>query len=100
LAQIEPATSAQPAAAPAASEPDTTLEGVALVSAAYAAAGYTLPADQVAEVRKQLAGYPGDFAKARKLALDNGVAPTMDVSPAPRSPEGKAAKEKVLGVTL
>jgi len=74
-APAAPAAPSSPAAAP---EPTTTLEGVALVSAAFASAGYALPDDQIDEVRKQLAGYPGDFIKARKFALDNADAPNMD----------------------
>jgi hypothetical protein len=87
MADTAPAGGSSAAIPTPAKAPDTTLEGVALVSAAYAAAGYTIPDDQVAEVRKQLDGYPGDFAKARRLSLDNGIAPNMDVTAPLASPK-------------
>jgi hypothetical protein len=57
-------------------------EGIALVSVAYARAGYQLTPAVADEVRKKLSSYPSDFAAARALTLPNSVGPSMHLTPA------------------
>ena len=68
-------TAAQAPAAPPA--PTSTPEGDALLAAVPANAGYALSPTQAAEVRKQLAEYPGGFAKVRAYQLPDDIGPAF-----------------------
>ena len=76
------ADSAPPSAASSGKTAPRTAEGTALADAALASAGFPIPDDTEAEVRKQLGSYPGSFADARKFKLANGDAPHYGVTPA------------------
>ncbi len=59
---------------------EPTGEDSGMEEEASATLGFTLPPDDLAEVKKQLTDYPGPFAMARKIVLDNGTAPNMSVT--------------------
>lgn len=89
------ATHAASAAPPTTAMPDPSTpkppnEGDLLIEAVPLNAGYTLTDTQTKNVKSQLDGYPGTFAKARAYAIPDEVGPAFaSLPPPPKNRETK-----------
>lgn len=82
-------TNAQ-AQTPAVPSASPSSEGELLIAAVSANVGYALTATQAAEVRKQLATYPGAFGKVRAFQLPDDIGPAF----APLAPPAPARRPR------